>query len=209
MATPSGRKVRDASSHQSQSSMAICTKCNGKTRAGSRFCNYCGTKFDDQPFITYDILYKSPSDGIRLTIPKDWIQINPQDLAKSVPDARWGFQGPAYEDEVPLLFVKSLSHPNPQAASQMNSVSILEEMVNAVLDTDDPSWHNIESSIDSVNGIDTTRIVRQSNENQMVVLEVDTIRNGVLHQITFGATKSYQFYYPTFEEIIDSLEVID
>jgi hypothetical protein len=209
MVMPMGWKERDAPPDHSQSSMAICTKCNEKTRASSRFCNYCGIKFDDQPFITYDILYKSSSDGIRFTIPEDWTQVSPRELANTptAKNVRWAFRPPVYEGEEPVLFVLSSNSPDIEAASQKNSVlSMLETMVNNTLDTEDSSSHLIESSIDSVNGIDIARFVRQNNSDQAIELEVATIRNAVLHQIVFKAIKSYQFYFPALEKIISSLD---
>jgi hypothetical protein len=212
MAIPLGGKERDASPKNSQSSMAICTKCNEKTRARSRFCNYCGSKFDDQPFITYDIVYKSSSDGIRITIPEDWAQISLREL-DSTPTARnvrWGFRPPAYEGEESAFFVMSSSSPDIEAASQKNSVSpMLQVLVNGFLDGADPSSPVIEHSIDSVNGIDIARVVLQHDSDQSTELIVYTIRNGVVHGLIFRAIKSYQFYYPAIDKIISSLEYIE
>jgi hypothetical protein len=212
MAMPMGWKEGDASPHQSQTSTAICTKCNEKTRARSRFCNYCGSKFDDQPFITYDIVYKSSSDGIRLSIPEDWVQLSLQELANTptARDVRWAFRPPAYEGEEPAFFVKSSSSPEIEAASQKYDVSsMLQVLVNSTLDEPDPSSPVIECSIDSANGIDIARLVTQHSSDQSTELEVFIIRNGVIHVLIFRAIKSYQFYYPTVEQIINSLEHID
>jgi hypothetical protein len=212
MAMPSDWKERDASSHQSQSSIAICTKCNEKTRARSRFCNYCGSKFENQPFITYDIHYKSSSDGIRITIPEDWVQISLRELANTptARNVRWAFRPPAYEGEEPAFSVMSSSSPDIEAASQKNSVSsMLQVLVNGFLDGADPSSPVIEHSIDSVNGIDIARVVLQHDLDQSTELIVYIIRNGVVHGLIFRAIKSYQFYYSTIDKIIKSLEYID
>jgi hypothetical protein len=207
-----GSKEGDGPSHLNQSSMTACSKCNQKTRVRSRFCNYCGSKLDDQRLITYDVFYKSLSDGIRLTIPEDWVQITHQELANTptASDVRWAFRPPAYEGEESAFFVKSSSSPEIEAAFQKNSVSsLMQVLVKSILDAPDPSCPVIQHSIDSVNGIDIARFVLQYRSDQSKELQVYMIRNGMVHILIFRAIKSYEFYYPAIEKIISSLEYID
>jgi hypothetical protein len=237
--TTTKRNIKENDRVNNNNNIANCPRCSSSNPKGSKYCNNCGFRIDNNindtktgqsnTAITSTVetttkattsfhsgeseflTYQSPSYKIKIDYPANWIKAD-EDLVKRLVV---GFKSP--REGVSDLFLESVGISISQAPKKISLGQYVQLNVND-LKNKNPDLKIIESTSTSLSGMPAHRLIYNKEGrtylNLIIIKPNDSSNNNntnnAVYIIAYVAENTrYPIYLPIAQKIINSFEFID